>query len=47
MISKKQKENPLLLLKVKKTADQIGGSWVQIVDQNNEQQYQGLTSKQD
>ena len=36
IISKKQEENPLLLLKAKKTADQIGGSWVQIVDQNNE-----------
>ena len=33
---KKQEENPLLLLKDKQTADQKGGNWVQIVDQNNE-----------
>ena len=38
--SRKQEENPLLLLKVRKTANQIGSSWVQIVDQNNERRYQ-------
>ena len=46
-ISRKQEENPLLLLKVRKTANQIGSSSVHIVDQNTEKQYQGLTLKID